>query len=222
MPAVDSRTPARILVVDRQVMFREGIRLILQRDGEFEVSAETGDAQDALMHASAQQPDLVLLGLDANGFDGLDIIRPLMIAAPRACVVVLAGARTPALQEQALRHGAKGFVSKDQSADTMLQAIRKVREGQFWFDRGTMGSTMTRMLQSEIDGRSAARLTSRERDIIRLVGDGLRNDAIAQRLAISEKTVRNHLTVIFEKVDVADRLNLALYAYRHRLARRPD
>ncbi len=218
----ESRAPFRILIIDHHVMFRDGIKLILQRDGEFEVSAETADAQDAIMHASTQQPDLVLLGLDANGLDGLDIIKPLMAAAPHARIVVLGGARTPALQEQALRHGAKGFVGKDQSADTMLQAIRKVREGQFWFDRRTMGSTMTRMLQSEIDGRSAARLTSRERDIIRLVGDGLRNDAIAERLTISEKTVRNHLTVIFEKVDVADRLNLALYAYRHRLAKVPD
>jgi DNA-binding NarL/FixJ family response regulator len=137
-------------------------------------------------------------------------------------VIVLTGIRSKELQERALRLGARGFVTKENSADVIIRAIAKVRDGELWFDRATVGAAVGRMLHRQSDAEAAqAKLSPRELEIVRLVGEGLKNGEIAQRLFISEKTVRNHLTVIFDKIGVTDRLHLAIYAYRRGLARLP-
>jgi DNA-binding NarL/FixJ family response regulator len=183
---------------------------------------EAAGAEEALALAAREQPHVILLDVDLEGFNGLDIIESLQASAPETRIIVLTGVRTPELQARALRLGAKGFVPKDQSAEFVLRAVRKVREGELWFDRVTVGAAVTRALRGEgAQQAPVANLTPRELEIVRMVGEGLRNEAIAQRLSIQEKTVRNHLTVIFEKVGVRDRLHLAIYAYRRGLAKLP-
>jgi DNA-binding NarL/FixJ family response regulator len=219
----ESLPPVRILLVDDHAMFREGVKLLLQRDSRLEVVGEAGDPAKALELVAREQPDIVLLDIDLAGHDGLDMIESLQASSPRSDVIVLTGIRDEGLQARALRSGAKGFVQKDQNGDLVLGAIQKVRDGEIWFDRGTIGAAVTRLIHGEGDEQAheLGTLTAREREITRLVGEGLKNDAIAQRLFISEKTVRNHLTVIFDKVGVRDRLHLAIYAYRRGLARLP-
>jgi DNA-binding NarL/FixJ family response regulator len=224
MPVPDETLPpVRILLVDDHAMFREGVKLLLQRDSRLEVVGEAGDPAKALELVAREQPDIVLLDIDLAGHDGLDMIESLQASSPRSDVIVLTGIRDEGLQARALRSGAKGFVQKDQNGDLVLGAIQKVRDGEIWFDRGTIGAAVTRLIHGEGDNQAQelGTLTAREREITRLVGEGLKNDAIAQRLFISEKTVRNHLTVIFDKVGVRDRLHLAIYAYRRGLARLP-
>lgn len=221
-PASTSRAAARILIVEDHAIFREGVKLLLQRHPQLEVVAEAADAEDALALAATEHPDIVLLDVDLAGFDALDSIESFRGAAPDSLVILLSGLRDPELQTRALRLGARGFVSKAQSADLLVKAIWKVRDGELWFDRGIIGTAVTSLLRGESEQHATkAPLTRREIEIVRLIGEGLKNDQIAQRLAISEKTVRNHLTIIFEKAGVHDRLHLALYAYRQGLAKLP-
>jgi len=204
-------------------MFREGVKLLLQRDARLEVIGEAGDPAKALELTARERPNIVLLDIDLAGHDGLDMIESLQASSPASDIIVLTGIRDEGLQARALRSGAKGFVQKDQNGDLVLRAIQKVHEGEIWFDRSTIGAAVTRLIEGDGDEQAQplGTLTARERDIARLVGEGLKNDAIAQRLFISEKTVRNHLTVIFDKVGVRDRLHLAIYAYRRGLAKLP-
>jgi DNA-binding NarL/FixJ family response regulator len=220
---LDSSATVRILLVDDHAMFREGVKMLLQRDARLEVIGEAGDPAKALELTARERPDIVLLDIDLAGHDGLDMIESLQASSPGSDVIVLTGIRDEGLQARALRSGAKGFVQKDQNGDLVLRAIQKVHDGEIWFDRGTIGAAVTRLIEGagEEQAQPLGTLTARERDITRLVGEGLKNDAIAQRLFISEKMVRNHLTVIFDKVDVRDRLHLAIYAYRRGLAKLP-
>jgi DNA-binding NarL/FixJ family response regulator len=220
---LSSLAPVRILVVDDHAIFREGVKLLIHRDPQLRVIAEAGNAADALALAIREQPDIVLLDADLAGFDGLEIVDGLRAAVPDTGIIILSGVRTSELRARALRLGAKGFVAKEQSGDVLVLAIRRVRGGELWFDRGTVGTALTRLLHGEsLEDGTLARLTPREREIIRLVGEGLKNEAIGNSLAITEKTVRNHLTVIFDKTDVRDRLHLAIYGYRNGLAKLPE
>jgi len=220
---LESSATVRILLVDDHGMFREGVKLLLQRDARLEVIGEAGDPAKALELTARERPDIVLLDIDLAGHDGLDMIESLQASSPASDIIVLTGIRDEGLQARALRSGAKGFVQKDQNGDLVLRAIQKVHDGEIWFDRSTIGAAVTRLIEGDGDEQAQplGTLTARERDITRLVGEGLKNDAIAQRLFISEKTVRNHLTVIFDKVGVRDRLHLAIYAYRRGLAKLP-
>ena len=215
-------SPIRILIVDDHAMFRQGLKLLLQRDAGLQVVGEAADAEEALTLAAREEPHVILLDVDLEGFDALDIIESLQASAPGTRIIVLTGMRTAELQARALRLGAKGFVPKDQSGELVVRAIRRVREGELWFDRVTVSAAVTTLLRREgTEQAPVAHLTPRELEIVRMVGEGLRNEAIAERLSIQEKTVRNHLTVIFEKADVRDRLHLAIYAYRRGLAKLP-
>ncbi len=222
-PPVPALSTVRILLVDDHAMFREGVKLLLQRESHIEVVGEAANPEEALELAARQQPDLVLLDVDLFGHDGLEIIEELQTSVPRADIIVLTGMRDPELQGRALRAGARGFLQKEQTGELVLRAIQKVRDGEVWFDRNTVGAAVARLISGESDEEEPVdQLTPREREITRLVGEGLKNDAIAERLFISEKTVRNHLTVIFDKAGVRDRLHLAIYAYRRGLAKLPN
>jgi len=212
----------RILIVDDHEIFREGVRMLLERDSQVAVIAEAADAQQALALAQSEQPDIILLDVDLAGFDALDLVELLQAAAPEARIILLTGMQGAELQARALRLGVRGFVQKEQSAELLLRAIRKVRGGELWFDRGTVATAMTRLLRGDPEeGAPTASFTRRELEIVRLIGEGMTNDEIAEQLDISEKTVRNYLTVVFEKAGVKDRLHLAIYSYRNGIARLP-
>jgi DNA-binding NarL/FixJ family response regulator len=219
---LEASSAVRILLVDDHAMFREGVKLLLQRE-QLDVVGEAGSPEEALDLAAREKPDLVLLDVDLSGHDGLDLIEALQANAPASDIIVLTGMRDAELQTRALRAGARGFVQKEQTGELVLRAIQKVRDGEVWFDRNTVGAAVARLISGESQEEEPVdQLTPRAREITRLVGEGLKNDAIAERLFISEKTVRNHLTVIFDKAGVRDRLHLAIYAYRRGLAKLPN
>ena len=119
----------RILIVDDHEIFREGVRMLLERDSQVAVIAEAADAQQALALAQTEQPDIILLDVDLAGFDALDLVELLQAAAPECRIVLLTGMQGAELQARALRLGVRGFVQKEQSAELLLRAIRKVRGG---------------------------------------------------------------------------------------------
>jgi DNA-binding NarL/FixJ family response regulator len=225
----DAATPTTLFLIDDHPVVREGLRMLLEQSGGVHVVGAAGNASAALPELPARSPDVVLLDLDLGDEDGLEALPRIRAAAPGARVLILTALRDRARDEDALRAGARGLVLKDAPADVLLEAIHTVASGGLWFD--------PRVLSSAAAGRDRAggpgatptptpaipalsALTPREREIVALIGEGLRNEETARRLGITEKTVRNHLTVIFDKVGVSGRLELLVWAYEHGLVHR--
>ena len=209
-------------------MVRTALRVFLDSWPNFRVVGEAADQTEALALATREQPDVILLDLDLSDTSGLDFLPDLLEAASATRVLILTGVHDPELHRQAVSLGAMGLVLKEKSIDILLQAIEKVHIGEVWLEPSMVAnvlSTMTRKKggkQPNSEEAKIATLTAREREVIALVGEGLRNKQIAQRLFISETTVRHHLTSIFSKLAVAERIELVIYAYRHGLAKIPS
>jgi DNA-binding NarL/FixJ family response regulator len=185
---------------------------------------EAANCTDALAAAAGKQPDIILLDLDLGEESGLDCLPELLTVTSGARVLVLTGVRDSQLHRRAVHLGALGVVLKEKAAEVLLLAIAKVQAGEVWLE-GTMIASVLGDLTRPREVQSSnpkmaniASLTGREREVIALIGQGLRNRQIAERLFISETTVRHHLTSIFAKLGVADRLELVIYAYRHGLS----
>ncbi len=218
---------SRVLIVDDHGIVRAGLRMLLESQPGITVVGEAATCADALALATRTQPDVIVLDLDLGGENAVESIPILLNAALEARILVLTGVRDPEAHRQAIRHGAMGLVLKEKAAETLLQAIAKVRAGEVWLEPTMIARVLgdlTRFPVSQRPSPEAAKiatLTKREREVITLVGEGLRNKHIAERLYISEATVRHHLTAIFAKLDVSDRFELAIYAYQHDLAKPP-
>jgi DNA-binding NarL/FixJ family response regulator len=169
---------------------------------------------------------VILYDLVLNGHESTDVLPELLAVAGRARVLVVTGARAPELHRQAIRLGAKGLIFKEDTSDTLLQAIEKVHAGEVWLDpamiTGLLDELSPNNKHKDPEEAKIASLSPREREVIALIGEGLRNKEIGKRLFISETTVRHHLTSIFNKLSVSERLELVIYAYRHGLARIPS
>jgi DNA-binding NarL/FixJ family response regulator len=221
-------SPIRVLIVDDHAVMRMGLRALFEGQPDLLVVGEAATGAEAVAAASCGQPDLIVLDLDLGGENGSDSIPALRAAAPGARVLILTGVRDPALSRQAMRHGAIGLVRKEQAATVLLQAIRKVHAGEVWLERTMLAHVLTELQRASAAparGPEAAKLATlrpRERDIIALVSAGCKNRDIATRLRITETTVRHHLTGIFAKLQVPDRIGLLVYAYRYGLVPLPQ
>ncbi len=203
----------RVLVIEDQPVMREGLKMLLASTGDVTAVGEV-DSGDAAVRALASCiADVVMLDLDLGGEDGFSVIPRVAEVAPGVKVLAFTALRDPQRHRAALLAGVRGVVTKDKSGEIILKAIRKVASGELWFERQLLERTLTRSISR--DNGPAPRhdgLTERESEIILLIGEGLTNAKIANRLRISEKTVRNHLTSIFGKVGVSDRLELLVHA----------
>ena len=217
----------RVLIVDDHGIMRAGLRMLLESQPGFAVVGEASTCADALALATGTQPDVIVLDLDLGGENAVESIPTLLRIVPETRILVLTGVRDPEVHRQAIRHGALGLVFKEKAVETLLQAITKVRAGEVWLEPTMIARVLGDLTrpqpapQASEEAIKIARLTEREREVITLVGEGLRNRHIAERLYISEATVRHHLTAIFAKLDVSDRFELAIYAYQHGLAKPP-
>ncbi len=217
----------RVLIIDDHGIVRAGLRMLLESQPGITVVGEAATCADALELATRAQPDVIVLDLDLGGENAVESIPALLQAAREAHILILTGVRDSETHRQAIRHGAMGLVLKEKAAETLLQAIAKVRAGEVWLEPTMIARVLGDLTRSQTSPRTSpeaakiATLTEREREVITLIGEGLRNKHIAERLYISEATVRHHLTSIFAKLDVADRFELAIYAYQHGLAKPP-
>ncbi len=215
----------RVLIIDDHTVVRTGLRMLIESHPGLMVAGEAKNRRDALAVAAQEHPDIILLDLNLSGESGLDIISELLTTAEGARILVLTGVRDLEAHQQAVRLGAMGVVLKDQPAEVLLKAIKKVHAGEVWIDRVMMASLLSDLSRgwatptADPEAAKLATLTEREREVIHLVSEGLKNKRIAERLFISETTIRHHLTSIFSKLGVADRLELVIYAYRYSLAK---
>jgi DNA-binding NarL/FixJ family response regulator len=214
--------PIKIVLVDDHTVMRSGLRMLIEASPGMRVVGEAANRAEAIAAVSAT-PDLFIVDVDLGEEDGLELIPDLIAALPEIRVLVLTGLRDHQVHRRAVIQGAMGLVLKDRAVETVLKAIEKVCAGEIWFDRSLLANVLRDRIRADEARRESpevrrlALLTAREREVIGLVGEGLRNRAIADRLAISEATVRHHLTSIFSKLGVCDRTELLVFAYRHHL-----
>lgn len=208
-------TPIQVLIVEDHLIMSTALRLLLNSQENLCVVGEASNREIAREMVASMAPDIVLLDLFLTDGESLSLIPDVLSLVPKARVVVLTGAPDTALHRRALTLGATGLVLKEQPAEVLLAAIECVSRGEVWIDKSLLAELMK---PAPVPTASPAdALTPREREIISAVGLGLRNKQIADRFFISERTVHNHLASIFRKLDVSDRLELALYAGNHGL-----
>ena len=214
----------RILLIDDHRVIRKGLRALLDEYADFEVVGEAGSRAEAMPLVESERPDIILLDLDLGSTTGLDFLAEIAAIGRGVRVLVLTGVRDKDLHRQAIQLGAMGIVLKDHAAEILVEAIQKVNAGEMWLDRSTIVSILGNPHRGDLDPERVkiAMLTDREREIITLLAEGLRNKQIADRLFISEITVRHHLTSIFNKLAVADRVELLIYAYRNGIVAVPS
>lgn len=212
--------PVAVLVIDRHPFIREGLKLLLSTAPGIGVVDVADSDEDAVRVVSARVPDVVLCDVDHPGADARELLSELACIAPTARVLALTASHDPDFHRAALRAGARGVVTKDTPVELILKAIRKVSTGELWFERHVLDAAL---LDRTLEGASGAprhdELTFRERQVIALIAEGLKNCEIAERMKISSKTVRNHLCSIFGKLQVSDRLGLLVHAQRLGLVR---
>src|SRR5262245_29539299 len=215
-----------ILLVDGQTLLRAGLRLILEKEPKFAVVGEASSREEALEGARLR-PDIIILNMNSDGESELDLLPDLLIIAEGSRVLVLISDFDLELGRRIVRFGVKGLVQKTESPERLIAAVKSVYAGEVWLDPKTVSHVLDDLLhagdvkQTNRVLNNGVRLTGRERDIIALIGEGLKNKQIAERLCISEPTVRHYLTSIFEKVGVKDRQGLIVYAYQRGLAKPP-
>ena len=222
--------PIKILLVDDHRSVLWGLeKLIEGASPPMEVLGKATNSVEAMQLLNGIRPDIILLDLDLGGENGIHAI-PALIAKSTSKILVLTGSRDPAVHDSAVLAGAMGVVEKGESADTILKAIQKVHEGEVWLNRVATGRVFVEMARSKAsDGtdpeqKKIASLTPRERQIVAEIGGdaAASSRVIAERLRISEHTLRNHIASIYEKLQVSSRLELFAYAGRHHILKGPE
>jgi len=203
----------RVLLVDDHAVVRQGLRSFLELQPDLEVVGEAAGAKDGVEQAARLAPDVVLMDLLMPDEDGVDAIRALRDVAPRVKVLVLTSYLDDTHVFAAVQAGAAGYLLKDVQPDALAEGIRQVSQGLAVLHPQIAARLMNRSARPA----SLADFTQRERDVLKLLAEGLSNKEMAGRLFISEKTVKTHISNVLQKLGVADRTQAALLAVRQRL-----
>ena len=213
----------RIMIADDRVMQRDAVKRLLARDKNFQVVGEANDAGEILAQLPKANPDVLLLDLNMRRESGLEVMRSLNGAVRDLRVLGMTSSISHKETLEALRLGFCGLIKKCAASQLLFKSIRAVMAGQYWIDRESVGC-LVQALNSAPQRESAARasnsfgLTERELQILSAIVDGYTNRDMAKKFSISEQTVKHHLTRIFAKAGVSNRLELALFAMNNNLA----
>ncbi len=218
----ENSTAIQIILASTHTIFREGLRNLLHREPDLHVVAEAGEANEVLKLVGDTDPDIVLLDSTLRGLSAMKPQGGLKMLFGKAPTLLLGAAIDELDAAQALREGAGGFVLKESSTDLLIQGIRNIVQGQYWLGEEAMPDRWTALSRAAEYSRQSARLnvfglTVRELEVVQQIVSGFSNKEIAAQLTISDDTVKHHLSNIFDKIGVYNRLELALFAIHHGL-----
>lgn len=207
----------RLLLADDHRMFRQGLRELIERKTTFEVVGEARTGREVLAQIDTLQPDIVLLDIQMPDLDGIAVARQLADSHPTIMVIMLTMHRQDQHLLDAIKAGVKGYLLKDADAEELLAVIQRVAQGESALDPALTAQVFAAVRHPPPQLDIIETLTERERDVLRLLAGGHDNRAIAAQLYLSEKTVGNRLSEIFQKLNVTNRTQAALLAVQHGL-----
>jgi DNA-binding NarL/FixJ family response regulator len=195
----------RLLIADDHPVFRYGLKALLESEPGFEIAAEASNGEEAVQLAKQVQPDVILMDITMPGLNGIEATRQIVDTAPDIGILMVTMV-DDASMFAALRAGARGYLLKGAEGEETIRAIKAVAEGGAIFSRTIADRLISYFAQSSSPGQEVfPELTAREFEILSLMAKGLTNNAIAERLFLSPKTVRNQVSTIFNKLNVSDR-----------------
>lgn len=205
--------PIQVLIADDHTLFRAGLHALLKLFPEIQVVGEASTGDEAIAKAEALQPDIILMDLQMPGVNGIEATRRIVRASPRIGIIVVTMFEDDSSVFSAMRAGARGYILKEAGEEEVLRAIRAVAEGEAIFSPAIARRLVHFFSESrQTSDLAFPELTGREREILDLIARGESNAAIVQRLVLSPHTVRNHISNIFSKLQVADRTEAILRA----------
>jgi DNA-binding NarL/FixJ family response regulator len=210
--------PIRVLIADDHQMFREGLRRLLETEADIKVVGEACDGNEVLRLVADVPADILLLDLSMPRASGFDALQRLSELGATIRTIVVTGVDDREQVVRAIRLGARGVIVKDTPVDLLARSIRQVAQGQYWIGHERMADLLDSIKgEAAPVARPVETLTRRELQIIAAVVQGETNKGVGQQLGVSDKTVKNHLSAIYDKLGVSTRLELAMFALNHRL-----
>lgn len=203
----------KVVIIDDHVMVREGIKQLLEIDGDILVVGEAGDGEEGIKLLENMKPDVVLLDINMPKMNGLEVLEELKKRGLSHKVLILTIHNEVEYLVKAVDIGVDGYVLKDSELAVLKKAIFTIHEGNSYIQ-----PSLTPLLKDKLEQMKEAKeegLTKRELEVLKLIARGMYNKEIADELVISEKTVKNHISNIFRKIDVSDRTQAAIYAIKH-------
>lgn len=211
-----------VLIADDHKMFRQGLRMLFEMEPDIKIVGEARDGLEVQTLARQLDPDIILMDINMPGADGVEATRQILNERPETAIIILTMFREDEHVFQAIRAGAKGYVLKDADSLEVVKAIRTVAAGASVLDPEMTGKVFNQFkLLAEVNEKNNREgLTDRELEILTLIAEGASNREIGDRLYLSEKTIKNYVTSIFQKLQMNDRTQAAVYALQHGLISR--
>lgn len=216
--------PIRIMIADDHPLLRQGIRNFLSLEPDFEIIGEAGDGEEAIAQAQSLRPDVLLLDINMPKATGVEVASRLKELCPEVRILALTIQDDENYIMKMIQSGAAGYLLKDVDPSMMVQAIRRIHSGESFVEPSLTKKLFSGITSQEQKQAPLApgmlegdRLSAREIEVLRLIGRGMSNAEIAHELFLSEKTVKNHLTNIFRKIQVTDRTQAVLFAIKHKI-----
>jgi two-component system, NarL family, response regulator DegU len=213
----------KVLLVESSLIPRAGLRLIMEEDGFIKVIAETDTLNETKALIGGKKPDVIVYSPRQDYHEAQKHILELRLLFPAVRILYLVNHENQSVLLEAVKSGVSGIVNYNQSPEIFVMAIKQVAGGAIWIDKTLMAQALDEYINTkeselkEYEKQKIESLTPREKQLIGQIGNGLRNKEIADKLRISEATVRHHLSSVFSKLEVKDRLGLVIYAYNHDL-----
>lgn len=207
----------KVMLVDDHVLIREGIKKLLEFDGSIQVIEEASDGSECLEKLNSVQPDILLLDINMPNKNGIEVLEKLKNEKNPLKVLMLTVHNEVEYLVKAVDIGADGYILKDSGFDELKNAIFTIMSGESYIQPSLIPSLNSRLVNRDIDKERLNSLTKRELEILSQVASGMFNKEIAVNLSISERTVKNHLSNIFKKIDVSDRTQAAVFAIRNNI-----
>ncbi|TAH63936.1 MAG: response regulator transcription factor [Gottschalkiaceae bacterium] len=209
-----------VMIVDDHSLMREGLKQILELENDIEVVGLVSNGEDAIKYAQQSKPDVILLDINMPKMNGLDVLRRLKDIGVDSKIIMLTIHDDREYLYETVKIGANGYVLKDSDSDTLISAIKDVHKGKSYI-QPSLSELLVKDINS-IEGKSKEAsfiesLTKREYEVLTLIAEGMNNREIAEKLFISEKTVKNHVSKIFKKIDVTDRVQAAIFTFKNNI-----